>query len=141
MYEPRSVFDHDVHTERMGGNEACVQCHSDGGEVKSYETITECSECHEREIANRSFVEAPEGRWKDAVGYMYAMHGLCVECHEREALKGPSVDYPEDLNRCMTCHNVDWREDVRRLSPQRKDAGQVIAKPTGVPTGTRGGGG
>lgn len=141
MYEPRSVFDHDVHADYLGGNQGCVQCHSDGGEVKSYETITECSECHEREIAKRSFVEAPEGRWEDAVGYMYAMHGLCVECHEREALKGPSVDYPEDLNRCMTCHNVDWREDVRRLSPQRKDAGQVMAKPMGAPTGTRGGGG
>jgi hypothetical protein len=140
MYEPRSVFDHDVHTEYLGGNQGCVECHSDGGEVKSYETITECSECHEHEIAKRSFVEAPEGRWGGAVGYMYAMHGLCVECHEREALKGPSVAYPENLNRCMTCHDVDWREDVRRLSPQRKNSGQVVAGPMRAPSGTRGGG-
>ena len=124
MYEPRSVFDHDVHTERLGGNQGCVECHSDGAEVKSYETITECSECHRNEIAGRAFIEAPERRWGEAVGYMDAMHGLCVECHEREAL-AVQGEHPETLNRCMTCHDVDWREDVRRLTPQREGADRM----------------
>ena len=128
MYEPRSVFDHDIHTERLGGNQGCIECHSDGAAVKSYETITECSECHLNEIADRAFVEAPPQRWGDAVGYMDAMHSLCVECHEREAL-AVQGGHPETLNRCMTCHDVDWREDVRRLMPQRKETDRMAVNP------------
>ncbi len=119
MYAPRSAFDHGIHVERMGGNEACVECHADGGEVKSYQTITECSECHRNEIAKRAFVEAPEPRWGDAVGYMDAMHNLCVPCHEREARMDPA-GHPQGIDRCMTCHDVDWREDVKRMEPSRR---------------------
>ncbi|MFH1610256.1 MAG: NrfD/PsrC family molybdoenzyme membrane anchor subunit, partial [Candidatus Bipolaricaulota bacterium] len=124
MYDPRSVFDHDAHVDRMGGNEACAECHSDGTKVKSYETITECSQCHRSEIARQSFVAAPADRWKDAVGYTDAMHKLCVVCHEREARLAPAVR-PEGLNRCMTCHDVDWREDLRRMEPRREVPGRV----------------
>jgi len=140
MYEPRSVFDHEIHTERLGGNQGCIECHSDGGEVKSYETITECSECHQNEIAERAFIEAPENRWGEAVGYMDAMHGLCVECHEREAL-AVQGGHPETLNRCMTCHDVDWREDVRRLTPQRTRADRMVVSPWSSPSGSGGAGG
>lgn len=121
MYEPRSTFDHELHEERMGGSESCTQCHTGESEVKSYETVTECSECHRNEIADRAFIEAPDARWDDAVGYMDAMHSLCVECHKREAARG-QADVPENLNRCMTCHDVDWREDLRRMTPQRREA-------------------
>jgi len=119
MYEPHSVFDHEIHVERLGGNQGCTECHADGTTVKSYETITECNECHRREISSTSFVEAPEERWGEAAGYMEAMHALCVECHEREALTAPD-EHPESLNRCTTCHDVDWREDVRRMAPNRR---------------------
>jgi hypothetical protein len=121
MYEPRSVFDHDLHVSGLGGNAGCTECHADGSEVKSYDTVTECSECHQGEIASRAFIEAPPARWGEAVGYMDAMHSLCVECHEREALRAPE-ELSEDLNRCMTCHDVDWREDVKALSPRRRDS-------------------
>jgi hypothetical protein len=128
MYEPRSIFDHDLHQVSLGGNEGCAQCHSDGGEVKSYETTTECSECHQNEIAGAAFIEAPPARWGDAVGYMDAMHTLCVECHEREAMIAPARN-PENLNQCMTCHNVDWREDVERLLPQLETARRTARNP------------
>ncbi|MGD2215283.1 MAG: Ni/Fe-hydrogenase cytochrome b subunit [Gemmatimonadales bacterium] len=126
MYEKRSVFDHDIHVVRLEGNDGCVECHGDGATVKSYETITECSECHQREIASRSFVEPPPERWGQALGYTEAMHTLCVECHEREALTKPH-QVPENLNRCTTCHDVDWREDVREMAPQR-DVGPSVAE-------------
>ena len=139
MYEPTSVFDHDVHTERLGGNEACVQCHRGTDEVKSYDTVTECSECHGNEVAARAFISQPEPRWGEAVGYMDAMHSLCVECHEREALTSPSAS-PENLDRCMTCHDVDWREDVRRLLPQLEVTRRTAANPVVRAVGSTGGG-
>ncbi|MFH1763882.1 MAG: NrfD/PsrC family molybdoenzyme membrane anchor subunit [Gemmatimonadota bacterium] len=139
MYEPRSVFDHELHVERLGGNEGCVECHSDGAEVKSYETITECSECHQEEIAKRAFLEAPERRWGDAVGYMDAMHGLCVECHDRKTL-AVQGEHPETLNRCMTCHDVDWREDVRRMEPHRRQEDRMAVEHSSLPSSAGGAG-
>lgn len=121
MYEPVSVFDHALHADRLGGNQGCVDCHAGGTSVKSYETITECSDCHRNEIARRAFVEAPPPHWGKAAGYMEAMHGLCVECHEREARMAPD-QRPEGLDQCMTCHNVDWREDVDRMQPRPRGA-------------------
>ncbi|NNM04401.1 MAG: Ni/Fe-hydrogenase cytochrome b subunit [Gemmatimonadetes bacterium] len=126
MYEPRPVFDHEVHSVQLGGAEGCVQCHGDGSKVKSYETVTECTECHQNEIASRAFINRPEDRWGNAVGYMDAMHSLCIECHEREALTAPARA-PENLNQCMTCHDVDWREDVRRLMPHLSRLDRVVS--------------
>ncbi|MFC1662487.1 cytochrome c3 family protein, partial [Gemmatimonadota bacterium] len=132
MYESRSVFNHDIHVAQLGGNEGCVECHSDGTQVKSYESITECSECHREEVASRAFVEAPPAHWEEAVGYMEAMHALCVECHKREALTAPG-EHPEDLNQCMTCHDVDWREDVRRMMPARRIRQEVAGGEPAAP--------
>jgi len=134
MYEATSVFDHESHVLALGENEACVQCHEGGTEIKSYETVTDCSECHKAEIARRAFVEAPKPHWEPAVGYMYAMHGLCVKCHEREALK-PAGEVPENLNRCMTCHDVDWREDVKEMMPHRPVDRRMAEHPSGSPAG------
>jgi Ni/Fe-hydrogenase subunit HybB-like protein len=140
MYEPQPVFDHDVHVQRLGGNEGCLQCHEGADEVKSYDTVTKCSECHRDQIAARAFISQPEPRWGEAVGYMDAMHSLCVECHEREALTDPSEN-PEDLNRCMTCHDVDWRDDVRRLMPQLPDPRRAAKNPVVTTLGSSGAGG
>lgn len=128
MYEPRSVFDHELHVLGVAadGEDACLQCHTGESEVKSYETVTECNECHRSEIATRAFVDQPEPRWGKAVGYMDAMHALCVECHEREALKAPAQN-PENLDRCMTCHNVNWRWEVQERLP-RPDQGDRMAE-------------
>jgi Ni/Fe-hydrogenase subunit HybB-like protein len=140
MYESRSIFDHDLHQVSLGGNDGCAQCHSDGDEVKSYDTVTECTECHQGEIAGAAFIEAPPARWGDAVGYMDAMHTLCVECHEREALTAPGQS-PEDLNQCMTCHNVDWREDVERMMPQLEASRRTARNPVVAAPSYRGAGG
>ncbi len=125
MYDERSVFDHEIHVVRLGGSTGCIECHADGTVVKSFETITECSECHTAEIAAEAFIETPDERWGAAVGYMDAMHSLCVDCHQREVLARPG-ELPESLNRCTTCHDVDWREDVRRMAP-RREAPQRVA--------------
>ena len=140
MYEPRSVFDHEIHAERLGGNEGCIDCHAGGTEVKSYETITECSECHKNDIALRTFIDTPEPRWGEAVGYMDAVHTLCKACHEREATSG-AEGISENLNQCMTCHDVDWREDVRRLTPQRAGVDRFAGIRAPSTSGLGGGGG
>lgn len=134
MFEATSVFDHGLHVDGLGGNGGCAECHVGGTEVKSYETVTECSDCHRAEVAVRAFIEAPEAHWGEAVGYMDAMHTLCVECHEREALTGAG-EHPEDLNRCMTCHDVDWREDVRERMPRRGENGRVAGGSPRAPSG------
>jgi len=121
MYDELPVFDHNFHTARLGGNDGCIECHSDGSTVKSYETTTECSECHRAEIAAEAFIEAPPERWGQAVGYMNAMHTLCVDCHLSETLSAPD-QHSESLRRCINCHDVDWREDVRRMAPRREMA-------------------
>jgi hypothetical protein len=157
MYEPRSVFDHDIHVDRLGGNQGCTECHAGDTEVKSYETVTECSECHTNEVSQGTFVETPEPRWGEAVGYMDAMHALCVACHEREAatalvraagpeegtgeaVEEPETSIPRTLDQCMTCHDVDWREDVRRLTPQRARADRIAAAPSSLTPASVGGG-
>jgi cytochrome c553 len=140
MYESSSVFDHDLHAQRLGGSDGCTQCHSEGSEVKSYETVTECSECHENEIAHRAFIEAPPDRWGEAVGYMDAMHSLCVECHEREALTAPAQN-PDGLNQCRTCHDVDWRREVEKLMPQLNRADRMAVSPLPAYPGAQGAGG
>jgi Ni/Fe-hydrogenase subunit HybB-like protein len=124
MYESRSVFDHDVHVAELEEDESCVECHTGEAEVKSYETTTTCTECHRSEIESKAFVDEPPAHWGMAVGYMDAMHGLCVECHEVKAAQtaGPGPN-PQGLDRCMTCHDVDWREDVRKMEPGRRAGG------------------
>ncbi len=134
MYESRSVFDHEVHVLSLGGDEGCVECHSGEAEIKSYDTVTECSECHHSEIAARAFIEAPNPRWGKAVGYMDAMHSLCVECHKREALTG-AEEVPENLNRCMTCHDVEWRQEVEDRMPRRRDIPRVAGGSSSSPSG------
>jgi len=134
MYEPTSVFDHEIHVVAVGGNEGCGECHEGGDSVKSYETIPQCGDCHRAEISGRAFVEAPEAHWRNAVGYTDAMHSLCVECHEREALNTPE-EHPEDLNRCTTCHDVDWREDVKEMMPRRQAGTPGAVGSPGAPSG------
>jgi hypothetical protein len=139
MYEPRSVFDHESHVLGVGGDNPCLECHKGDSEVKSYETVTECSDCHRAEIADRAFVEKPEPHWKEAPGYMEAMHSLCVECHKREALKAPA-EAPENLDRCMTCHNVDWREEVRDRMPKPRSQDRMAGSETSGSVSSSGGG-
>jgi hypothetical protein len=116
MYEPTDIFIHASHVAKLNGNEGCVKCHADTAVAKTRETATDCSHCHNDQIAGSAVIEAPEPRWGAAAGYMDAMHGLCITCHENAVEKSPQ-QYAENLPRCDTCHNVDYALRVARLVP------------------------
>ncbi len=135
MYAPTDLFDHDSHETALGGNEGCVECHA-GAEVKSYETATACTECHETAspVAEAALIDPPADHWEPAVGYMEAMHGLCVTCHEREVEEAPA-EHPENLAECATCHDPDRREQLERLAPKKAAAGNAVAGTTAPSSG------
>lgn len=87
MFLKTSIFDHSLHQKRQGGNRGCEKCHK-RDEPKSPETAKACSECHTTMEVKGSRItiqtQGPE-RWKWAVGYKDAMHGLCVNCHKEKA--------------------------------------------------------
>jgi hypothetical protein len=116
MYEPTDVFNHVYHVNKLDGNDGCVKCHTDSSAVKTRETATACSHCHEEQTAKSDIIEAPEPRWRSAVGYMDAMHGLCITCHERAEKETPG-DVAEHLHRCDACHDVDYAKRVAQLMP------------------------
>ncbi len=88
-----SIFDHNLHTQTLGGNPSCEQCHQ--GDHRSA-TAKACIECHE------SMPPAPgELQFSyHAPGYMDAMHAACLGCHQEQA---PASGNP-DLAGCGTCH-------------------------------------
>jgi hypothetical protein len=100
MFSPTDTFDHDFHAEKMGGNDACVQCHTDPGAVKNRSTVTPCLACHETMAVEGAFVGSTDSPVLDwAMGYKDALHGLCIKCHEQYAEKKG-----EGLARCGACH-------------------------------------
>ena len=104
MYSPTDIFDHRLHTERTGGNDGCVRCHTDPRADKVRANTTPCVECHGDLRPEGSLVRV-EGRPPSelAVGYRDALHGLCVGCHERAEA---SATVPRHLDRCTTCHRA-----------------------------------
>ncbi|MCK5651091.1 MAG: Ni/Fe-hydrogenase cytochrome b subunit [Gemmatimonadetes bacterium] len=118
MYEPTSVFDHARHVEELNGVGGCSECHSEEEAVKSYETATECVECHESPELALPIIAPPEPRWKDAVGYMDAMHNLCKTCHTQRAQQEPER-FSDLLDRCDACHDADVDRDISVFTPAR----------------------
>ncbi|UCG87129.1 MAG: Ni/Fe-hydrogenase cytochrome b subunit [Gemmatimonadota bacterium] len=116
MYEPVSIFDHASHVAQLEGNAGCIQCHEQQAMEKTAETATACAECHADLVSPLSLVEAPADRWRDAVGYMEAMHGLCVHCHEASLAEDPE-NVPAALDRCDTCHDADRPIELQRMAP------------------------
>ena len=70
MYAATDLFDHRNHVEKLKGNDGCVRCHTDPGEVKNRDTALACVECHADMLAEGSAVRAPEeascGDWPRA---------------------------------------------------------------------------
>jgi hypothetical protein len=120
MYEPVSAFDHASHAQALGGNAGCVECHPAPAGPKDYATATACARCHDDLVPRYSFVGAPQDRWKAAVGYVDAMHGLCKKCHAQKVFAEPGR-HPATLDRCDTCHDTDRPLDLRRLEPRVHD--------------------
>ena len=129
MYEPTDVFRHASHVRVHDGNAGCVECHQNGVAPKGYETATPCGDCHADLVATGGFIAAPDARWKAAVGYVEAMHGLCRDCHTREQKQDPAR-YPATLNRCDTCHDADRPAELRELAPAVR---RSRAPPAGPP--------
>jgi hypothetical protein len=141
MYDTTSVFEHDAHVEALDGNAGCVQCHDGTAQVKSYETATACAECHENEVHSSRIIESPHDRWRAAVSYTDAMHGLCVTCHQKTLEEDPA-GHPEGLNECRACHDADRSEELQRLKPSRPEASGTPETPgTSVGRTAAGGGG
>ncbi len=105
MYEPTDIFDHRLHTKRLGGNPGCVRCHGDPREPKTRATARPCKDCHEEQVRRRdTLVPVDPDRPSDlAVGYMDALHGLCVPCHERQ---GARQSRRPPLAGCTNCHRA-----------------------------------
>ncbi len=130
MYEATDVFAHSAHARALGGNAGCAQCHVDPAAAKTRETAMACGACHAELAAAGSFVKAPGPRWREAAGYMDAMHGLCAACHEKKAKEEP-VAHPANFARCDACHDADLSEQLRRLAPRAKVAKGRGARPGG----------
>jgi hypothetical protein len=124
MFSPSDTFDHDLHADRMGGNDACILCHRDPAEVKSRETATPCLECHRDMAAQGSFV--PTGSrpvLESAAGFMDAMHGLCIECHKTFEEREP--ESYSGISRCEACHREMDPEKVENLKPHAAHAAKA----------------
>jgi Ni/Fe-hydrogenase subunit HybB-like protein len=134
MYESASAFDHALHVRALNDNHGCEQCHQPSA-VKTAKTATACVECHADLIPAHSFVERPADRWKPAVGYVDAMHGLCQKCHEAQLVREPTK-HPETLGRCDWCHDADRPLDLRRLAPHPRVRTTVRLPATGAMRGT-----
>jgi hypothetical protein len=102
------------------GTYGCVECHSPEHAVKSYETATACTACHDNQSASGPIIDPPSERWADAVGYVHAMHGLCITCHEQSVLDSPAK-YSSELARCAYCHSADRAGQIRALTPRRDE--------------------
>lgn len=119
MFSMSDTFDHDQHVDKMGGNDACIECHTDPGAVKSRTTAVACLECHKAMAVEGSFIKATGSPVLDlAPGYMDALHGLCVDCHEDRV---KNHDAHPALARCETCHREMDPKEVKKLAPHVKD--------------------
>jgi Ni/Fe-hydrogenase subunit HybB-like protein len=92
-YQPVSIFDHSIHQQALGGNESCLECHTQE-HVKLTAEI--CQDCHESMLPGNG--QAVFNML--APSYKDAMHGRCLDCHKQQALE---QDRPE-LALCSTCH-------------------------------------
>jgi hypothetical protein len=126
MYEPTALFDHSGHVEKLDGVEGCVECHAEGETVKSYQTSTACTECHESAEVAIPLIPPPEAVWEDAVGYMDAMHNLCKTCHLQRAQQEPAR-FSDLLDRCDACHDADVDRGLLDFKPTRERVGARTA--------------
>jgi hypothetical protein len=93
------TFDHASHVRHHGGNQGCVECHTDPSVARNRETAKSCDQCH------------PGEKTGIAPGYTDALHSLCIKCHEDEEQDwGATPDnaaLPETS--CDACHEP-WEE-------------------------------
>jgi Ni/Fe-hydrogenase subunit HybB-like protein len=103
MYLEVDIFNHSYHMEKKGGNDGCIECHTDPLADKLRDNAKPCGDCHETMRPGGTLVEIAEGEQTSlAAAYMDAMHEMCVGCHES---KKNELEVPnEDFDRCTNCH-------------------------------------
>jgi len=92
-HQPSSIFNHSLHQQALGGNESCLECHT---QERVKLTAAICQDCHETMMP----AEGQTAFSMLAPSYKDAMHGRCLNCHEQQALE---QNKPE-LALCSTCH-------------------------------------
>lgn len=139
------IFNHSLHETKHEGNKGCQKCHKEN-EPKTPENIKVCTECHTTMLVKGSRIQpqakGPD-RFKFAVGYKDAMHGLCLNCHQEKAkeyqqrreageplisragvpLSKEEWISKERLHFCFTCHReVKYTKDPipMIIQPQRE---------------------
>lgn len=108
-YVPSDIFRHELHVDRIGGDESCIQCHTDTSKPRGIDNAVDCDTCHtdwkSMDDPNESF-----GKRIMAPGYVDVMHTLCVNCHKEAVKNDPELG--EDFSRCGTCH---FESDIKSL--------------------------
>jgi len=125
MYEPTSLFNHTKHVAWLDGDESCGECHVDPDLPKTRATATACAECHRNPEGAGVNVPLPDPRWRDAPGYMTAMHNLCITCHTRYAREEPER-FTDLFDRCDACHDADIARHLDELLPVRPRPGRTV---------------
>ncbi|MFZ5822311.1 MAG: NrfD/PsrC family molybdoenzyme membrane anchor subunit [Chloroflexota bacterium] len=98
-HQPASIFDHSLHQQALGGNESCLECHTQEHVRLSAEI---CQDCHETMLPGEG--EAAFNQM--ASGYKDAMHGRCLTCHQQQEKE---QDIP-NLSQCSTCHTYNQED-------------------------------
>ncbi len=103
MYLSEEIFDHALHSEKLGGNDHCSDCHTDSSLPKVRKNTTACIECHKGMYRENSrIVIAPAGRQTNACAYKDAMHSLCIGCHD--SMGEDEAKKRARLTECTNCH-------------------------------------
>jgi len=117
MWVATSIFNHDIHAERLESGDGCVTCHVTAEEPKNVEHAKPCLECHTGMVKAGSTVELKDPpKVGFAVGYANAFHTLCVDCHDVRAAD-PELNKPT-LGQCASCHT----DEVSPLDPMSPDS-------------------
>ena len=126
MYEATDTFEHMYHVDKLGGNDGCIQCHTDSTSAKTRDTAVACSECHADMVVPGSRVAVPaSGLSGFAPGYMDAMHGLCIGCHKEEKAAQPE-SFDASFDRCDGCHGIMDGSALESMGPYASVAGSLL---------------
>jgi mono/diheme cytochrome c family protein len=116
-----SIFDHDLHAERLESGDGCSACHTNADDPKDLEHAKPCLECHTEMAVPGATIELTNPPYLGAaVGYANAFHSVCIDCHEQRAAD-PELAKP-DLGQCASCHTGA----VPELDPMKPDT-RVLA--------------
>lgn len=109
-----TLFPHQAHRERMGGEEGCVTCHHAS---LPGDHATPCSRCHGDMIETTSIFDHHEHlslvAASEELSGLHPTNQTCVHCHQAD---GPECG--ETAASCLACHEEDiWGNRTVKESP------------------------